>query len=40
MNNLNKKAEHPRSGKKLTARYPDNVDAVKDSVGRSPKKSL
>ena len=28
------------SGRKLNARYPDNVDAVRDSVGRSPKKSL
>ena len=38
-NNLNKKVEHSRSGKKLTARCPDSVDTVRDSVGRSPKKS-
>ena len=38
-NNL-KKAENPRSGRKLTARCSDNVDAVKDSVARSPKKFL
>ena len=40
VNNLNKIAENPKSGRKLTARCPDNVDAVKDSVGRNPKKSL
>ena len=40
VNNLNKKAENPRSCSKLTARCPDNVDAVRDSVGRSPKKFL
>ena len=40
VNNHNKKAENPRSARKLTARYPDNVDAVRDSVGSSPKKSL
>ena len=40
VNNLNKKAENPRSGRKLTARCPENVDMVRDSVGRSPKKSL
>ena len=28
----------PRSGRKLTARCPDNVNAVRDSVARSPKK--
>ena len=39
-NNLKKKAENPRSGRKLTARCPGNVDAVRDSVGRSPKDSL
>ena len=38
--NLKKKAENPISGRKLTARYPDNVDAMKDFIGRSPKKSL
>ena len=40
VNNLNKKAENPRSGRKLTARCSDNVDAVRDSVRRSPNKSL
>ena len=39
VNNLNKKAENFRSGRKPTARCPENVDAVRDSVGRSPKKS-
>ena len=40
VNNLKKKAVNPRSGWKLSARGNDNVDAVRDSVGRSPKKSL
>ena len=40
LNNLNKKAENPRSGRKFTAKCPENVDAVRDSVGKSPKKSL
>ena len=40
VNNLNKKAENPRSCKKLIARCFDHVDAVRDSVGRSPKISL
>ena len=40
VNNLNKKSENPKSGRKLTARCPDNVDAVRDSVGRNLKKSL
>jgi len=40
VNNLKKKAETPSSGRKLTARSPDNVNAVRDSVGRSPKKSI
>ena len=41
VNNLNKKAENPRSGRKLTARSSDNVnDAVRDSVRRSLTKSL
>ena len=40
VNNLNKKAENPRSGRKATARYPDNVDGVRDSVGRCPKKLI
>ena len=29
VNNLNKKAETPSSGRKLTAKYPDNVNAVR-----------
>ena len=40
LNNLNKKGETPRSGRKLTARFPDNMDAMRDSVGRSQKKSI
>ena len=40
VNNLNKKADSSRYGRKLTARCPDNVDAVWDSVRRSSKKSL
>jgi len=40
VNNLNKNAETLSSGRKLTARSPDNVNAVRDSVGRSPKKSI
>ena len=40
INHLNKKPENPISGRKLTVRYPDNVDAVRGSVGRSPKNSL
>ena len=40
VNNLNKKSENLRSGRKLMSRRPDNVDAVRDSVGRSLKKSL
>ena len=39
VNNFNKKAENSRSDRKLTARCHDNVDAVKDSVRRSLKKS-
>ena len=35
-----KKRQKSTSGRKLTARSPENVDAVKDSVGWSPKKSL
>ena len=35
-----KKGQKWTSGRKLTARSPENVDAVRDSVGRSPKKSL
>ena len=37
---LNKNAENPKSGKKLTTIYPDDVDAVGDSVEKSPKRSL
>ena len=40
VNNVNEKAENYISGRKLTARCPYNEDAVKDSVGSSPKKSL
>ena len=40
VNNLNKKAENPISSRRLTARCPDNVDAVRDSVRRNLKKSL
>ena len=35
-----KKGQKSISGRKLTARSPENVDAVRDSVGQSPKKSL
>ena len=35
-----KKGQKSTSGRKLTARSPENVDTVRDSVGRSPKKSL
>ena len=38
LNNLKKKAENLRFGRNLTARNPDNVDAVRDSIRRSPKK--
>ena len=38
VNNL--KAVNPKSGRKLIARCPKNVDTVRDSVGRSPEKSL
>ena len=40
VNNLNMKEENPRFCRKLTARWPDNLDAVRDSVRRSPKKFL
>ena len=40
VNNLNKKAENPISGRELTASCPNNVDSVRDSVGKSSKKSL
>ena len=32
VNNLNKKAENPRSGRKLTARFSDHVDAESEKV--------
>ena len=32
-----KKGQKSTSGRKLTARSPENIDAVRDSVGRSPK---
>ena len=35
-----KKGQFSTSGKKLTARLPENVETVRDSVARSPKKSL
>ena len=40
VNSLDKKSAIPRYGRKLTARCPDNVNAVRDSVARSPKKSI
>ena len=40
VNNLIKKAANPKSGKKSAAIYSDNVDAVRNSVWRSPKISL
>ena len=40
VHNLNKKSATPRSGRKLTARCPDNVNAVRDSVAMCPKKSI
>ena len=38
--NSTKKGQKLTSGRKLTARSLENVDAVRDSVGQSPKKSL
>ena len=38
VHNLNERVS-PSIGAKVTARTPENVDAVRDSVGRSPKKS-
>ena len=35
---LNKKAETPKSDRKLSLRTPDNKNAVRESVGRSPKR--
>ena len=40
VNNFSKKVKNPKSCKKLTARCPDNVDAVRDSARKRPKKSL
>ena len=36
-NNLKKKAENPKSGRKLSSRKPDSVDALRDSGGGSLK---
>ena len=38
--NFTKKAENPRYSKKFTARYPNNVDVLRDSDRRSPKRFL
>ena len=38
VNNLIKKAENPRSGRKMTAICPDNVDSVRNSVGKGSEK--
>ena len=35
-----KRNYQPASGRKLTARFPENVDAVRHLVGRSLKKSI
>ena len=40
VNKVSKKAETPRSGRKLSARALVNLNAVRESVGKSPKKSL
>ena len=43
VNNLNKKAENPRSGRKSSARCSDNVDAVKvlsEGVWKSPSEDI
>ena len=37
---INKKAAAPTSGRKMTARTPGNIEAVRTSVSRSPKKSI
>ena len=39
VNIINWKLRNPRSARKLTARCPENVDAVRGFVGRSQKKS-
>lgn len=40
VNKSNKKSETPRFGRKLTVRSPGNVNVVRDSVARNPKKYL
>ena len=40
VNKRSKKLENPSSGRKLSARSADNVEASRVSVGRSPKKSI
>ena len=40
IDNFNKKAENPRSSRKLTARSPDNVDAVSEGVRKSPSEDI
>lgn len=40
VHNLNTKAEKTQNGRHLSVRVARNVDAVRDSVGRSPKKSI
>ena len=40
VNNLSLKSGKSRFNWKLTTKYPAIVDAVRDSVGRSPKKFL
>ena len=40
VNNLNKKTKNPRSCRKLTARRPNNLDVVRDSVGMNVMKYL
>ena len=37
---INKKAAAPTSGRKMTARTPDNIEAVRTSASQSPKKSI
>jgi hypothetical protein len=40
INNMRMKYPQSKTGRKFSARSPDNVRAVRDSVGRSPKKSI
>ena len=40
MQNLSSKAERVQTGRRLSVKVAGNVDAVRDSVGRSPKKSI